>query len=69
MSWFWCLEHKCVEQDFGCGSTSRIGPYETRAEAASALDRTRRRAAEQNARDAAEEKPAGSPDSGSGKRR
>lgn len=59
MNWFWCLDHKCVEHDFGCGSTSRIGPYQTQAEAASALERTRQREAEQRARDAAEEKKAG----------
>lgn len=56
MSFFWCLDHKRVEQDFGCGSTSRIGPYETQAEAISALERTRHREAEQEARDAAEDK-------------
>lgn len=66
MSWFWCLEHRRVEQDFGCGSTSRIGPYETRAEAESALDRTRKRAAEQKARDAAQDAQPGRPARGSG---
>lgn len=59
MNFFWCLEHKCVEQEFGCGSTSRIGPYDTEAEAASALSRTRQRGAEQEARDAREEKKSG----------
>lgn len=52
-SYFWCLEHKTVEEGFGCGSTTRIGPYETSAEAAAALDRTRKRAAEQEVKDAA----------------
>lgn len=56
MSWFWCLDHKRVEENIGCGSTSRIGPYETRAEAETALERTRKREAEQEARDAADEK-------------
>lgn len=55
MSWFWCLEHKKVEEGFGCGSTSRIGPYDTPDAAASALDRTRQREAEQEARDEADE--------------
>ena len=55
MSYFWCLEHKTVEEGFGCGSTSRIGPYDTPAEATTALDRTRKREAEQEARDAAED--------------
>ncbi len=56
MTWFWCLDHKRVEQDAGCGSTSRIGPYATPADAATALERTREREGEQEARDAAEEK-------------
>lgn len=55
MSWFWCLDHKAVEEGFGCGSTSRIGPYATRGEALNALQRTRQRGAEQNAKDAQEE--------------
>ena len=54
MSYFWCLDHKKVEEDFGCGSTTRIGPYESAAEASTALQRTRKRAAEQNAKDAQE---------------
>ena len=56
MTWFWCLDHKRVEKDAGCGSTSRIGPYATQAEAATALERTRKREEEQEARDAVEEK-------------
>lgn len=55
-SYFWCLDHKSVEEGFGCGSTTRIGPYSSAAEAAAALERTRRRKAEQDARDAADEK-------------
>jgi hypothetical protein len=50
-TWWWCLEHKQVEKDFGCGSTTRIGPYDTREDAAQAIERTRDRAAEQEARD------------------
>lgn len=56
MTWFWCLDHKRVEQDIGCGSTSRIGPYATQAEAETALERTHKRETEQEARDAADEK-------------
>jgi hypothetical protein len=59
MNWFWCLEHKCAEQDFGCGSTTRIGPYETQAEALNALQRIREREAQQKARDEADEKKYG----------
>ena len=56
MTWFWCLDHKRVEENAGCGSTSRIGPYAAQADAATALERTRNRAEEQEARDAEEEK-------------
>lgn len=55
MSWFWCLDHKRVEQDFGCGSTTRIGPFDTPEQAASALTRTRGREAQQKTRDEADE--------------
>lgn len=54
-SYFWCLDHKRVEEGLGCGSTTRIGPYDSAALAASALDRTRQREAEQQARDAQDE--------------
>lgn len=56
MQWFWCLDHKRVETDLGCGSTSRIGPYDSAQEAAGAVERTRQRAAEQDARDKGDEK-------------
>ena len=55
-TFWWCLEHHRVEQDGGCGSTSRIGPYDSQAEAAKAVERTRARAAEQEARDKADGK-------------
>lgn len=51
MNWFWCLEHKEVEEGAGCRSTSRLGPYATKEEAAGAIERTRQRTAEQDARD------------------
>lgn len=59
MAWFWCLEHKTVEEGLGCGSSSRIGPAATPEEAASALERTRRREEEQTARDLEDEKKHG----------
>ena len=59
MAWFWCLDHKRVEQDIGCGSTTRIGPYATPAEAETALERVRKRKDEQEERDTAEEKGKG----------
>lgn len=56
MSWWWCLDHKNVEEGAGCSSTSRLGPYDSAQQAAGAIERTRKRAAEQEARDKAEEK-------------
>lgn len=55
-NYYWCLEHHQVEESVGCGSTTRIGPYATAAEAATALERARQRKAEQEQRDAADEK-------------
>lgn len=55
MSWWWCLEHKRVEEGLGCGSTTRLGPYDSAQRAAGALERTRARAAEQDARDKTED--------------
>lgn len=59
MNWYWCLDHQCVEQSLGCGSTTRIGPYATEAEARNALQRVREREKEQTALDEAEEKKYG----------
>ena len=50
-NFYWCLEHNTVEESIGCGSTTRIGPFATAAEASGALERTRQRKAEQEARD------------------
>ena len=55
MSWWWCLDHKAVEEGLGCGSTTRLGPYDSAQRAATALERTRAREAEQQSRDQAEE--------------
>ena len=56
LNYYWCLEHHQVEQSVGCGSTTRIGPYATAAEAATALSRTRQREAEQKRRDEQDKK-------------
>lgn len=56
MSFWWCLEHKTVEEGLGCASTTRLGPYETQAQAATALERIGKREAEQQAKDREEEK-------------
>jgi len=55
-TYWWCLEHHRVEQDGGCGSTSRVGPYDTEQQAASAPERMRARAAEQDAKDEADDR-------------
>lgn len=41
--WYFCLVHHAVEPEDGCSSADRLGPYETRAEAASALDKAAQR--------------------------
>jgi hypothetical protein len=35
--WWFCLKHQAVEPDEGCPNKDRMGPYETRDEAAAAL--------------------------------
>lgn len=54
MTFYWCLKHDAVE-DSGCANSDRLGPYATREQAASALDSTAARTAEQDARDKAED--------------
>jgi hypothetical protein len=53
--WWWCLTHARVEKGPGCPDMQRLGPYATEAEAATVLERTARRTAEEDARDAAED--------------
>ena len=59
MSFWWCLTHARVEgsatDDEGCANMDRLGPYASREQAATALERTRARTAEQDARDEAED--------------
>jgi len=47
---------EAVEEGLGCGSTTRLGPYDDRQTAASALDRVKQREKEQEAKDKEEEK-------------
>lgn len=56
MSYWWCLDHKQVEQGLGCGSTTRIGPYDSEQQAATALERVKKREKEQEEKDQEEEK-------------
>lgn len=55
MSWWWCLTHNEVEQGAGCANINRLGPYDTREEAAGALERARARTEQQDAIDEAED--------------
>ena len=36
--WFWCMKHQAVEPKDGCAERHRLGPYETREEAARAVE-------------------------------
>ena len=38
MPYFYCLIHNSVEGEHGCKAKDRLGPYETEAEAARALE-------------------------------
>jgi hypothetical protein len=55
MGWWWCLDHKAVEEGLGCGSTTRVGPYDSQERAATALERIGQRETEQQAKDKEEE--------------
>jgi len=46
MSWFWCLDHSQAEENAGCGSQKRLGPYATASQAAQALKRINTREAQ-----------------------
>ena len=46
MQWWFCLIHKVVEENQGCANATRLGPYETRELAASAVERISNRQAE-----------------------
>ncbi|MDQ2838379.1 MAG: hypothetical protein M3Y42_04230 [Actinomycetota bacterium] len=54
-TYWYCEDHHTVEPFAGCGGDNRIGPFDTEAEAANALqtiaDRERRYAAEDSAWD------------------
>ncbi len=38
MSWYYCLVHQKVEPEAGCANAERLGPFDTEAEAAGALE-------------------------------
>lgn len=56
MGYWWCIDHKQVEEGLGCGSTTRVGPYDTPDKAAGVIARTKERESEQEAKDKAIEK-------------
>ncbi|GAA2110354.1 hypothetical protein GCM10009841_32350 [Microlunatus panaciterrae] len=41
--WYYCLDHKTVEPYEACKSSSRLGPYPTREDAAHALEKVAER--------------------------
>ena len=50
-SYWWSLVHARVEQGPGSPNAERLGPYATYEEAATAIDRARRRTEELDARE------------------
>lgn len=38
MSWYYCLVHQRVEPELGCANAERLGPFDTEAQAANALE-------------------------------
>jgi hypothetical protein len=51
MSWYYCLAHQEVEPELGCANAERMGPYQTEAEAAEAMETAHRRNEEFDAGD------------------
>jgi hypothetical protein len=49
--WWFCLKHNTVESDESCPGKDRLGPYNTRDEAAHALETVRKRNQEWDAAD------------------
>jgi hypothetical protein len=43
LHYWYCLNHHRVEPDDGCANSSRLGPYDSREEAARALERVEER--------------------------
>jgi hypothetical protein len=41
--WYYCLEHGTVEEGLQCRAADRFGPYDTREEAAHAMETARER--------------------------
>lgn len=43
MAYYFCLKHHTVEGEDGCRAKDRLGPYDTEADAARALDKVAER--------------------------
>jgi hypothetical protein len=41
--WYFCLRHHAVEGEDGCPARDRLGPYDSEAKAANALDLVQQR--------------------------
>lgn len=41
--WWYCLNHGCVERGAGCANADRLGPFDSREEAARALETAKAR--------------------------
>lgn len=50
-AWYWCLDHSRIEPEEGCPNDRRMGPYDTREEAATAVARAHERTKEWDAED------------------
>jgi hypothetical protein len=49
--WYWCLTHNRVEGKDGCANIERLGPYDTRQLAETALERAHERTEEWDEQD------------------
>lgn len=54
--WFYCLKHHTVEGPEGCAERHRLGPFDTQAEAAAALEKVAERNEQADAADRAWER-------------
>lgn len=43
LAYWWCLKDSKVEGDIGCANADRLGPFDTEAEAANALQKAKER--------------------------
>jgi hypothetical protein len=43
MAYWWCLDHRRVEEEDGCAHAKRLGPFETPEEASHAIEHAAQR--------------------------